>query len=348
MRNREKYQILHDATNDDWHLFVDGSLSHDGETYIIRNSHRLFSAIKIIQEFDWGTIENEVLNEKINNSMRKAILYPARFTNEEHELLVEWLDYINNHLQNAISVLETTFSEQDAYTISIKLPIKEIKSLAQLNKFNDELVETLDKFVLKRYNGTLEFGGFDTGTNWIDLVITGLEDSKRLTAYAGVLGIILIAQQGLELRKKYYESEEARYHALIAKRQLDDKKKQSQLSDITEKDFKAYVEELVKMQVRAKIEELCSATGLDNDNEAANSFEKAIPQLEKHMEKGAEYHASLSPPKEVISKGKKEINYDGLKQYLAKERKKQLKEKDTPKALPNKNEKNQKTENDNE
>ena len=66
MRNREKYKILQDATNENNQLILDGDRSHNGEQYYINNSQLLFPALEIISHYSWATPSTEELREKLD------------------------------------------------------------------------------------------------------------------------------------------------------------------------------------------------------------------------------------------------------------------------------------------
>ena len=253
------------------------------------------------------------------------------FNSAEYSELMNYINSINSSIPIVVDVLATTFKEQDNYTISIMYPQSKTTSFVNLGDFNREISDSLEKFVLKRYNGQFELTGFDTGTNWIDLIIVGLEGTNHLKAYAGIMGIILLAEKSLKLRTEYHKGSEVKYNALLAKRKIE-KNEKLELKDIIASDLKEYINDLVKIRTREELTKIASETGLDNDNESINSFEKAIPILIKHMEIGAEYHHSLHPPKDIINSRENKINYTQLQNSLKNEREKQLK-KDKPKTI---------------
>lgn len=345
MRNREKYNILKNAIDKNKHLFIDIDKSNNDGRYTIKNGLDLFPAIDVIRKFEWGKIRNSKLRKKINRILRNQNFSNFSMNNEEYNHLLEWANSINNYLIGVVSVLSMSYSEQSDYSISVRLPTNNIEDLGQLNQFNDEIIEILQTLILSRYGGILQFGGFDKGSDWLELVITRLEHSKAVIAYASIIAIITITQEGLELRKKYYESEETRFSALIMKRKMDDNKN-LQLSDLDDAEFEDYVEDLVKIKVREKIDELCSETELGPED--ANSFAQAASKLEDHMKKGFEYHGCLNPPKGIIKSSNKEINYEELRKYLENKNQKNILEAIEDNSEENNGEESQETENDNE
>ncbi len=335
MRTREKYQILLKATDENHNLILKTRVLPDERSHFIENSKQLCTVYRAIKNFPWSIVDDEYHKTQIKEILERDTTDNMILSQEQYEILRDWAKNANNHLQTTVDVLHQTFSEKGSYTISIKLPKETITDLKKLNTFNKEVMDSLEKLVLERYHGRFEFAGFDTGSDWIDIVIVGLEGKQLLTAYAGVLGVIFIAQKSMELRTEYHKGNQAKYDALIAKQSLQDKQS-IKLENITERDIKEHINKKVKIQIREELDKLVEKTQLGNED--ATSFEKALDILVEHMEQGAEYHPSLNPPENLIMEDGNEICYEKLHELLEQEKQKQVNDKNDIELLENKNE----------
>jgi hypothetical protein len=222
MRIGEFKQIVDRALTENNQLAINASALYGGQAYEIKGYSQLHQALTLFIEQSWNDTphdEIDVVLSRTNGSQRTFVMASADYT-----ILSNYVTTLNDRLPTAMSVVDSLVQSQSEYTINIKLP-ESINSIAELQKFNERLLKIFKKFSI---TGEFKFEGFDSGSEWYQIVVT----SEPLYKYA--IGAIGLAIALLTLKKTYYDSETSRLAYKAAKRKDDQTSETKHLDEIVE------------------------------------------------------------------------------------------------------------------
>jgi hypothetical protein len=187
--------------------------------------------------------------------------------------------------------------KQEEQVINIKLPEK-IKNITDLDIFNKELITLFKKFNLQ---GEFQFKGFDKGTSWYEILITGT------ALYKYFLACLAVAYSIVLLKKTYFESEQAKLNYLTC---LDSGKKPNEVDQ--KKYSEKYIEVSLEEQIKKIISEVKERNGKE-EPELLSNLVLATKDLVKQLGDGVEFHLSLNPPEYADEKsGYLSIDYSKM------------------------------------
>lgn len=273
MRLGEIKNIIGKTLNDKNQIVFEIETIFSGQAYLIKNYVEVINALKILVDQDWNEIEPAPIRTLLEAEEQKN---PVQITSQEYNKLNSYISALNSKLPLYFSILETMVDKQDEKTINIKLPDK-IKSLKDLESFNKRI-----EVIFKRFNlaGKFELKGFDKGTSWYEILITGeLLYRYFLACLAVAIGIV-------HLKKTFYEAENAK---LAYKAAIKEEKK-------SEEDF---LEEIVEIKLDDELKRIITEIGDRNGKtmpELKSQLISATKDLVKELGEGTEFHLSFNPP----------------------------------------------------
>ena len=295
---------------------------YGGQAQKVENYSEVIEVIEYISKLEWSDVKNLEVVEGLLSQYPKGN-FTEVLPQDEFNKLNSYVSRINSKLPIYYSILETMVKKQDEQIINIKLPPK-INTLSDLDKFNKDL-----EFLFKKFNlsGEFQFKGFDRGTSWYEILITGTALYKYFIACLGVAcGIV-------HLKKTYYESEQAKLNYLTS---IQDGGKAN------DADQKLYSDKYIDVSLEAKIKEVVSEVKDRHGKEEAeliNNLVMATKDLVKELGEGVEFHLSLNPPEYANEKsGRLNIDYSKMPKIESNEVK-ETKQVEAPKIAPAENKK---------
>lgn len=268
----------------------------------VTNYGNLISALEILVKLDWNDIKAEELSLITSQiELSNSAILPLDTFNS----LSSIVGRVNTKLPLYYSILESMVNDQDENIINVKLP-KGINTFDELNEFNNKLSKI---FKLFQFDGEFKFQGFDKGTDWYEVLITGT------LFHAYFISCLQVAQSYYRTKTEFYNSAKAEIDYLAAK---------ASNSDLSKDQYKdnwlsAFIESEVK-RIHSEIQDTNGKT----EAEANTTLVKATIKLVEALGDGAEFHLSLNPPQYALEKaGQLIIDYKKIRQTQALEAPKQ-------------------------
>jgi len=314
MRLGKIRNIVTEATNTADQIAIESEAVFAGQAYMISNYSVLVGALEVVSNQEWNDADFSTVRaiiDKYNLSATQTV------TSAEYDQLNAYISLVNQKLPIFLGVIETMVEEQDPKTINIKLP-DNIKSIADLDKFNKRLVE-----IFKRFNlaGEFEFKGFDRGTSWYEILVTGELLYRYFLASMGVAIAVV------HFKKTFYEAENAKlaYRAAVKN------------NEKTEAEF---LQEVISEKLESDVTEVIGViekTDGKTAPELHGQLVTATAELVKELGHGTEFHLSLNPPKYANenASGSLTIDYSSMPKL---EEKKEVKTLEAGKAADKDNE----------
>lgn len=309
MRLGEIRNLIDEVADDNKNIIIDSESLFGDQAYNLSNYSKLIRLLVVLSDQDWNDADYTVV-EELKNKYGEAV--KVQVTQDEYGRLNSYISLLNQKIPLFYSILETMVEEQQEQTINIKLP-ERINSIVELNKFNKELVDLFKSFNL---TGEFEFKGFDSGTSWYQVLVTG---EILFRYFIGCLGVALCIVQ---LKKTYYESESARLNYLASINE-----------DVTpvDADQKKHSDRFVKVSLEdgvGKVIHNVKDTNGKTAPEITSELVMATTRLVKELDEGTEFHLSLNPPDYAKEEaGRLEIDY---KSMPAIEKSKEIKQLESP------------------
>ena len=280
-------------------ITVKATQMYGGQLYKVDNFNLLIKNLKMLHLQKWNNLNfsnMEVIINKYGTDKKDALL-----ENPDYSNLQRYVSEINQYIPVFYGLLETMVPDQEEHIINVKLSDAQAKSLTTLSGMNKDL-ETLLKTIT--VDGDYVFKGFDVGTSWYVILITGG------VAYKLIVAAIDLAQKFFGAVEKYYNAKEARLHYLAALKK-----------EPTKKELEEYAAKVIDLKLEASIEDIVTKLGIDqNDRESRTKVKIAVNMMIKQMEKGTEFHLSLNPPKYAKEiNGEIAINYEEIRAMNAEE-----------------------------
>ena len=310
-------KIIDEAKDDNFQLRFEAENVFSGHFYHIREYSTLITALEALADQPWLKTNTEILKDITEEYGKTAT--EVHISEEHFGELSQIVNEINQTLPVFYGILATLVDKQDEHIVNIKIPADSISDLDDLSQFNKELEEVF-KFIVKHkgLGGDIEFKGFDTGSFWYEILITG-----GPIVYFALMGVIKIAKEMLQLQKAWYKNQEIRLSLEAKKRKQAEEGKPSK--PVTDDEIKHHVNEMVEIKIEEQVAQLIA-----NLSESPNSSEEmkisitmGLHKLIALIEKGTEIHPSLNPPKFIKQDDEQrfEIDYERLKKILAKKEK---------------------------
>lgn len=301
MRLGEIKNIIKPLLNENKQIILDSEQMYGGQAFLIPKFAEIIAILDIFSEQDWNQqdytqIENIKNNHPVSGG--SATLDPTEFS-----YLSSYIGGLNQRLPLYYSIIETLITEQNEQTINIKLSDK-IESLENLTEVNKRLEYI---FKLLKFDGEVKFKGFDRGTDWYVIVITGY------ISYQCTIGCLKIAQEYFKTKSEYFKSEKARlaYEVSLKKEEK-----------YTEKGYELYANKFLDALIEKKVKEAINKIGPGGGRTIAEMetfLIKATAKLIKELNEGIEFHLSLNPPDYASEQaGMLKIDYKMIEENNAK------------------------------
>lgn len=168
MRLREIKDIL-EANVDDLKL-VSKQVPNKND-FEISNLPELYESIMNISEFsflDKDITKLEFMPYVFHNKNPKVII-----NNGEFNKMKKIIEDINMKTNAVILAISEAIPKQDENSISIRLP--DFVDLNKVSKSIKEIDQILNQSLVGKYTGTVKLQNFDTGSNWIEVVLGNQE-----------------------------------------------------------------------------------------------------------------------------------------------------------------------------
>lgn len=301
IRNKIK-QILGDGNI----IVIESEPQFEGQAYIINDFDKFIEVLDILSQQSWNDASYaEILAIKEKYGVPQKLLVDQNEFNQ----INAYISILNQKVPLYFSMVNSFADEQEENVINIKLPenIQDIKKLNELNKNLDTLFKEFN------FVGEFKFHGFDRGSFWYEILITGTLLYKYFIACIGVALIIV------QLKKTYYGSEQAKINYLTS---LGENEKPNEQGQKTYSD--KYIEIFLQEKIREVVEKIKDTNGKEKP-EICSQLVKATTDLVRQLGEGIEFHLSLNPPKYALEEdGQIVIDYSSMPRELKEEEPKKL------------------------
>lgn len=279
MRLGEIKQKIDRVSNASNQIEVNHEPQFGGQAQLVKKYSEIIDVLELFVELkltDTNQSSLENLISEYPKGNQDELLNQVKF-NELNSMV----NQLNSKLPIYYTFLETMVPEQEEQVVNIKLP-RDINDLKELNEFNKELLDLFKKFNL---SGEFKLKGFDKGTSWYEILVTGT------ALYKYFLACLAVAYSILQLKKIYYESEQAKINYLASL------KKDEKFSEDGQKKYSDNIIEVtIREEVKKAIENIKETNG-KTPEELATNLVMATKKLIDKLGEGVEFHLSLNPPK---------------------------------------------------
>ena len=279
MRLGEIRNIVREVVGETTSLVIDQEPIYSGQAYQVRNYRNLIRVLDVLEGQKWNSLEYSGIESiKAGHSSGSAEVVLSA---DEFNTLNAYVASLNEKLPVFLGILDTMVTTQDEQAINIKLPAV-VGGLEQLGELTIELAGTLK---MVKIDGDVQFRGFDSGTDWYTIEVTGI------LTYQALLGCIKLAKECLKLRTEYHKSEKAKFEHKVAERTFNQQGEKAKLEDYIDN----YIDQTLEDGIETILKELNGKNGFTK-NEVQTRLVRATTSLIKEMGDGVEFHLSLNPP----------------------------------------------------
>lgn len=296
MRLREIKSKLEDLLVDN-QIVIQETANFSGYGHKIDDSKNLFNALELLSKQSWNSADFSPI-ESIISAHNARVNKTITLDQNEFSQLNSYVTTLNQKLPFFMGVIDSVIDDQSPHDINIKLSdeIKTPKQLQELVTKIEELskISNIDK-------GSLEFAGFDKGSDWIILTAIGP------ATYALVMSGLKLAQEYFKTMKEYNNSKEAKLSYKTALAQGKTKQ------EFTQEGLEEFQNKLLKIQLSEGVDEIAIEMEQFNgftENEIKTKLKKTTDCLIKIIEDNNEVHISMNAPKEISESSTGEISID--------------------------------------
>lgn len=244
--------------------------------YEIKDFQNLSRALREVTEFKFLSKEKARLEGiTVYHSKNERTVVDNSTLNEFRGIIDSMILKINT----VITAIEEAIPEQDQKSISIKLP--DFADLVKISNFIKEINTILNQSLVGKYKGTIKLQNFDTGTNWIEIVLS----NQDAIVFFGQ--IVNVATNLLKVEYLKWKETEQNIRALV----IENDAKEIVLEGL-KNEFKAKAELNAKMLAE-------SAEITENQIEYQAHLTKNIMNLTEFLSIGVEVHTALNAPEPV-------------------------------------------------
>ncbi|MFB6467668.1 hypothetical protein ACE38V_12830 [Cytobacillus sp. Hz8] len=244
--------------------------------YEILQFPELYMDLREITKFEFLNKEKLRLeNTVVYHNKNRKVIVDSNNLNEFTAIVSE----INKKVNTVIAAIEEAIPEQDDNSISIKLP--DYVDLSKISTFIKDINTILNQSLVGEYQGNVKLQNFDTGTNWIEIV---LSNPDAVIYFGRIVGVATNL-----LKREFLKWKQAEH--TIRSLEIESKAKELVLEGL-ENEFKAKAELNAKMLAE-------SANITQNQIEYQGQLTKNIMKLTEFLSVGAEVHTALNAPTEV-------------------------------------------------
>jgi hypothetical protein len=256
-----------------------GATGRGDSTYIIEESQQAIRAIQNLKGF-------EFLAEDIQQLMGLETIYfnravPDRIIVDSNtfQTFKRIIDTATIKIQAVKEAIEQSVPEQDAHSISIKLP--DFHAISDVGSFFDKLGKVLDQAIVNEYiKGSVKLQNFDSGSLWVEVIVGG-------TVALAFIG--RMTKAAAAIRNEVYEWK-------FMKKKLEGiSVKQAALEEV-DKALKDSVETKARLEAKMVMQEFNIN---ETDQEYHTKLTYAIRAMGELIFQGTEFHHALRAPDEA-------------------------------------------------
>lgn len=283
MRIGEFKQQIDQATSENGNLELDGVQIYGGQAYKVSNfraKSQLVQSLNIL-----GLVSEDIFTKDIEE------IFNEISGSDSFELDAPRYNQINAlflHINKTLPVMEKVVAAfapvQDEKVINVKLP-PNINSFKDLDDCNKRINAIFTKIGITNKNG-LKVVGFDTGSEWYQVLIENLDFFKWAVVVVG------IAWSCIKIRKDWFDSEISRLTLKAMKK--DNRDKLSERDEVV----KNVMEVKIAEDIEKAIDDGLPMLGKQKE-EVVVQMTTAIHSAMDEIEHGTEFHLSLNPPKSI-------------------------------------------------
>lgn len=198
--------------------------------------------------------------------------------------IVSYINIVKEKLNGFITLIDKSVSKQDKNTVSVKLP--NFNTLDELEKFTKKLNKAFQSGITnKEIDGQFNLQGFDTGSMWMEILVSS-------SAALLILGKIIDAAQKIAINSQQYLNAKALYERTVL--QNEQVKKQTEASDAFLEGLQKSINAITDAEIKNVIE------GSDYSAEAIGEIKKSAELFAGLINEGAQFHPSLDAPTEAV------------------------------------------------
>ncbi|MEC1686997.1 hypothetical protein [Bacillus mojavensis] len=198
--------------------------------------------------------------------------------------IVSYINIVKEKLNGFITLIDKSMSKQDKNTVSVKLP--NFNTLDELEKFTKKLNKAFQSGITnKEIDGQFNLQGFDTGSMWMEILVSS-------SAALLILGKIIDAAQKIAINSQQYLNAKALYERTVL--QNEQVKKQTEASDAFLEGLQKSINAITDAEIKNVIE------GSDYSAEAIGEIKKSAELFAGLINDGAQFHPSLDAPPEAV------------------------------------------------
>lgn len=277
MRTGEIKRIIGKVLNGENQIAILSEPIFGGQAYLVKNFAALIESLDLIAGQSWNDLDYAPIEAiKVSHGTSRD----AQLEQGEYNALNAYVNSLNAKIPLYVAVLDSLSEHQDEKIINIRLP-ERVHTFQGLNSLNSRLEKICKLF---QVDAPFNFHGFDRGTNWYEIITTGI------LSHTYLVSCLKVAQEVLKTKTEYYKSEEAELNyraSLRAKEQFD------------EKGFSAYNESHLKLLIEREVRKVIENVGQTNGRSAEElhtHLVSATKELIRELGEGTEFHLSLNPP----------------------------------------------------
>lgn len=277
MRIGEIKNIVQASLNENDLIVIKHEAIFGGQAYKVTNYLDVINTLEVLADQSWNDAvytEIEKIKSKYPDSQVNTLEAP------DFNQLNSYVSTVNQKVPLFYSVLESLVQDQDEKMINLKLPVT-IQSIKELSSFNSELEKMFKCF---NFAGEFQFKGFDRGTSWYEIFVTG----EALYRY--FIACLAVAYGIIKLKETYYNSENAKLSYLASLKKGEEKTEEGE-----RKFCDRYIEEALQKGIEDLAKKIEEKNGKE-EKEVISGLVIATSKLIEKMEEGAEFHLSLNPP----------------------------------------------------
>lgn len=242
----------------------------------IKHFPDLFMDLRELTKFNFLSDEKQRLNSTpVYHNKNRRVIVDSNNLNEFRNIINDIAIKVNT----VIAAIEEAIPEQDTNSVSIKLP--GFVDLQKISTFIKDINTILNQSLVGKYQGTVKLQNFDTGSNWIEVLLS----NPDAVVYFGQ--IVRVATELLRVEFIKWKQTEHSLKAL----EIENGAKEVVLEGL-KNEFKAKADLHAKMLAEG-------ADITENQVEYQAQLSRSIVDLTEYLAAGAEVHTALNAPQEV-------------------------------------------------
>ncbi len=262
--------------------FLENTKDGSGRTYIT-NINEINTKLNELEKL-------EIFNEKFSElKSHCGAIYSFRGDKlfvETHVLsrFEEILSEIEIQVITVLRAIDVAIPEQEVNSISVRLPDYTI--LKNVGRFITDIEKILSSILPDSLNTEIKLKSFDTGSNWLELIVNNEEAIKFIGMFVDVTIQFVKSRAIPTLQTK---------QSLESSNSVEHEKK---------KEINSVLDNMMKEYAKIDVEKLILDADISEENvsnllEYKTTLSVQMVELAKYMSEGAEVHPALNAPEEV-------------------------------------------------